>query len=126
MMLAFALIRQPLTASQRKGDPIPFSFPKSFYLDRFLFGNLELANRKRSEEEQISWEMQDLQTQRDTLTRFEVRAAVRFSPSADYNSTQSKGIPFRTFGIQYTTMRRLRTQEVTRFSSKPWTTPPVS
>ncbi|KAH6910678.1 hypothetical protein BKA70DRAFT_90896 [Coprinopsis sp. MPI-PUGE-AT-0042] len=77
MMLAFALVRQPLTASQRKGDPIPFSFPKSFYLDRFLFINLELANRKRSEEEQISWEVQDLQNQRETLTRFEQRDAIQ-------------------------------------------------
>jgi len=52
-----------------KYSPEPFAFPKSIYLDQFLFDNLELANQKRNAEQKLLEEISALTRMREGLTR---------------------------------------------------------
>ena len=71
---AFHLKRAPTISGHAKASPDPFVFPKSFFLDRFLFHNLEFTNEKRELEQNIKAEINELATYKATLTRSNVSA----------------------------------------------------
>lgn len=70
-VITFQLTRLP-TTSTSKPSPDPFSYPKTIYLDRFLFHNFALTNQKRVIENKMRQEIQELTHQRTTLTWFNV------------------------------------------------------
>jgi len=71
-VLGFQLTRTIPHGSSTKSSADPISFPKTIYLDRFLFDKFELAYHKRDIEQKMRQEIQDLTRQRDTLTRYNV------------------------------------------------------
>ncbi|KAF8805609.1 hypothetical protein BYT27DRAFT_7192382 [Phlegmacium glaucopus] len=73
----FHLRRAPVIAGHAKASPDPFVFPKSIFLDRFLFHNLEFTNEKRELEQRMTDEIKELMTHKATLTRFNDRDTVR-------------------------------------------------
>jgi hypothetical protein len=70
----FHLKRVPIIPGHAKASPDPFVFPKSFFLDRFLFDNLEFTNDKRELENKMKAEINDLTTYKAILTRSNVSA----------------------------------------------------
>ena len=70
----FHLKRAPIIPGHAKASPDPFVFPKSFFLDRFLFHNLEFTNEKRELEQNIKAEIKELTAYKATLTRSNVSA----------------------------------------------------
>ena len=70
----FYLKRAPIIPGHAKASPDPFVFPKSIFLDRFLFHNLEFTNEKRELEQKIMAEIKELMAYKATLTRFNVSA----------------------------------------------------
>ena len=69
---AFHLRRAPVIVGHGKASPDPFVFPKSMFLDRFLFRNLEITNEKRELEHKMIAEIKDLMAHKAMLTRFNV------------------------------------------------------
>lgn len=72
-VLTFQLRRLPSLPGAAKASPDPFVYPKTIYLDRFLFVNLALTNDKRRIERKMLEEIKALKAHRETLTRSEVR-----------------------------------------------------
>ena len=70
----FHLKRAPVIPGHAKASPDPFIFPKSFFLDRFLFHNLEFTNDKREVERKMKAEIKDLTSYKAVLTRSNVSA----------------------------------------------------
>ena len=70
----FRLERAPVIPGHSKTSPDPFVFPKSFFLDRFLFHNFELTNEKRELEHSIRNDIKDLMAYKTLLTRSNVSA----------------------------------------------------
>ena len=70
----FHLKRAPVIPGHAKASPDPFVFPKSFFLDRFLFRNLEFTNEKRELEHNMKAEIQELTDYKAILTRSNVSA----------------------------------------------------
>ncbi|KAJ3504703.1 hypothetical protein NLJ89_g7798 [Agrocybe chaxingu] len=52
-----------------KASPDPFVYPKTLYLDRFLFDNVSLVNEKRSMERKTLRRIRELSEYKDKLTR---------------------------------------------------------
>ncbi|RXW12742.1 hypothetical protein EST38_g13108, partial [Candolleomyces aberdarensis] len=75
--LAFALNRNPSATNAPKSEQDMFSFPKSFYLDRFLFRNLELVNEKMLEGRAIAEEISELSNRKTTMSRLNQRDTVQ-------------------------------------------------
>jgi len=71
-VLGFQLTRANPHGSSNKGSADPICFPKTLYLDRFLFDKFELAYHKRDIEQKMRQEIQELARQRDTLTKYNV------------------------------------------------------
>jgi hypothetical protein len=71
----FCFHLQRLVNEAGKYNPEPFTFPKSIYLDQFLLGNLELANKTRVAERKILDEISELTRMKEGLTRHNVRDA---------------------------------------------------
>jgi hypothetical protein len=71
-VLGFQLTRENLHGSSTKNFADPICYPKTIYLDRFLFDNFELVHNKRNIEEKMRREIQDLTRQREALTRHNV------------------------------------------------------
>lgn len=70
----FHLKRAPAIPGHAKASPDPFVFPKSFFLDRFLFHNLEFTNEKRESERNMRAEIKELMAHKAVLTRSNVSA----------------------------------------------------
>ena len=70
----FHLKRAPVIPGHAKASPDPFVFPKSFFLDRFLFHNLEFTNEKRELEHSMRAEIKDLTAYKANITRSNVSA----------------------------------------------------
>ena len=70
----FHLKRAPIIPGHAKASPDPFVFPKSFFLDRFLFHNLEFTNEKRELEHNMKAEIKELTALKAVLTRSNVSA----------------------------------------------------
>jgi hypothetical protein len=70
----FHLKRAPIIPGHAKASPDPFVFPKSFFLDRFLFHNLEFTNEKRELEHNMKAEIKELTAYKAILTRSNVSA----------------------------------------------------
>lgn len=70
----FHLKRAPVIPGHAKASPDPFVFPKSFFLDRFLFHNLEFTNEKRELEHSMRAEIKELAAYKAKLTRSNVSA----------------------------------------------------
>ena len=77
---AFHLRRASIIPGHAKASPDPFVFPKSIFLDRFLFHNLEFTNEKRELEQKMMTEIKELMAYKATLTRFNV-SAIRTRPT---------------------------------------------
>ena len=72
--LAFSLNRNAPTSNAPKSEQDVFSFPKYFYLDRFLFRNLELMNEKMLEGRALAEEISELTNRKTTMSRLNVSA----------------------------------------------------
>ncbi|KAF6751685.1 hypothetical protein DFP72DRAFT_906842 [Ephemerocybe angulata] len=75
--LCFCLGRSSTNPEPGKNDSKPFSFPPSFYLDRFMFRNLELTNQKYLQGLEISRDISELRNQRMTLSQLNQRDTVQ-------------------------------------------------
>jgi hypothetical protein len=73
----FQLKRAPVIPGHAKASPDPFVFPKSFFLDRFLFHNLEFTNEKRELEHSMKAEIKELTALKASLTRSNNRDNLR-------------------------------------------------
>lgn len=75
-MVAFELVRSssiPNTTANGGGlDRKRFTYPKSIYLDQFLRENIELAQQKREQREEMFNQVQQLVKHKKTLTHFDV------------------------------------------------------
>lgn len=67
--IAFNLNRDHTTKADKEGA---FGFPDSFYLDRFLFRNIELTNSKVVRGNDLSMEISELANRRTILSRLNV------------------------------------------------------
>jgi hypothetical protein len=74
---AFHLKRAPIIPGHAKASPDPFVFPKSFFLDRFLFHNLEFTNEKRELEQNMKAEIKELTALKASLTCSNKRDTLR-------------------------------------------------
>lgn len=90
-VITFMLRRNPTAPGATKASPDPFVYPKTIYLDRFLFMNLALTNEKRAAEYKMLEQIRELKAMKNTLTQLEVRilAKVRFSFLIELTSTQN-------------------------------------
>jgi len=69
-VIGFQLNRIP---SSSKSSPDPFVYPKTIFLDRFLFHNFALTTQKRALEQEMRKEIWDLTQHKGKLTRFGAR-----------------------------------------------------
>ncbi len=83
-VIGFQLTRLP-NISSSKSSPDPFVYPKTLFLDRFLFNNFALTNEKRGIENKMRHEIQELTHQRAALTQSNVCSLNSFNiPSYNY------------------------------------------
>ncbi|KAH9474579.1 putative ubiquitin carboxyl-terminal hydrolase K02C4.3 [Psilocybe cubensis] len=75
-VITFQLRRLP-NASSSKTSPDPFVYPKSLYLDRFMFDNLAFTNNKRKQERRMLEEIENLKAQKEKLTRSDNRDSLQ-------------------------------------------------
>ncbi|KAJ3567931.1 hypothetical protein NP233_g6045 [Leucocoprinus birnbaumii] len=73
----FCFRLQRLVNESGKHSPEPFTFPKSIYLDQFLLGNLELANKTRMAERRLLDEIAELTMMKEGLTRHNNRDVLK-------------------------------------------------
>ncbi|TFK29498.1 hypothetical protein FA15DRAFT_664043 [Coprinopsis marcescibilis] len=108
-MISFKLVRHPPPDDgQKKPEAIPFQFPKSFFLDQFLFRNLEISVRKQTQQLDLSREIEELKQQRETLTHLNQRDTLRdLKTTIHYyeHIAQSGGDPERQQVLTYTLER---------------------
>ena len=71
-VLGFQLTRAIPHGSSNKSSADPIGYPKTIYLDRFLFDKFDLVYNKRNTKQKMQQEIQDLMHQRNTLTRYNV------------------------------------------------------
>ena len=76
--IAFNLNRDHTSKADREGT---FGFPNSFYLDRFLFRNIELTNSKVLRGHELSMEISELANRRTILSRLNVGFASYVEPT---------------------------------------------
>ncbi|KAF9531048.1 hypothetical protein CPB83DRAFT_849241 [Crepidotus variabilis] len=67
-VIVFQLARLPLLGPLKPSHD-PFVYPKTFFLDRFLFSNFRLVHERRSTERKLKEEIEHLKQQRESLTR---------------------------------------------------------
>ncbi|KDR77057.1 hypothetical protein GALMADRAFT_139084 [Galerina marginata CBS 339.88] len=67
-VIIFELKRLPVTLSNGSASPDSFSYPKTIYLDQFLFDNLALANSRRKLQIEILGEIEELRAYEESLT----------------------------------------------------------
>ena len=79
--IAFNLTRDQTTKADKEGT---FAFPNSFYLDRFLFRNVELTNSQVLREHELSMEISELANRRTILSRLNVGSDL-YVKRADHN-----------------------------------------
>jgi hypothetical protein len=77
-ILGFQLTRANPHGSATKSSTDPISYPKTLFLDRFLFDRFALAHEKRNLEQKMRQDIQELTVQRETLTRHKVCYFVTF------------------------------------------------
>lgn len=61
-----------VSTGSAKSSADAFIYPKSFYLDQFLVGNLTLANQKRAQERQMLEQIETLTKEREFITHYNV------------------------------------------------------
>ncbi|KAF4612879.1 hypothetical protein D9613_010996 [Agrocybe pediades] len=102
-VLMFELSRIP--GSHSKGSPDPFVYPKTIYLDRFLFDNLALTHTKQKQELQMLDEIANLRKYRETLTRTDNQDSLQHLRSTIHyyeNVAESGDDTARKSSIEYT------------------------
>ncbi|KDR77056.1 hypothetical protein GALMADRAFT_267246 [Galerina marginata CBS 339.88] len=67
-VITFELNRLSVTPTIGSPPLEPFSYPKTIYLDQFLFDNLDLANSKRKLQLEMLGEIEKLKAYRESLT----------------------------------------------------------
>lgn len=77
-VIAFNLKRKLAPPGTPNTSPDPFVYPKSIFLDRFLFDNLALTNSKRKKEREILEEIKQLKAYKESLTHSDVSSALVF------------------------------------------------
>jgi len=81
-VLGFQLTRTNPHGSSNKTFADPIGYPRTIYLDRFLFDKFELVYHKKNIEQKMQQDIQELTRQRDTLKRYNQRDTL-----ADLRST---------------------------------------
>jgi hypothetical protein len=71
-VIGFQLRRATNSTGSGKPSPDPFIYPKTIYLDRFLFHNLGLTNSKKRKEMAMLRQIRDLRTHKEMLTKSDV------------------------------------------------------
>ncbi|KAF9467199.1 hypothetical protein BDZ94DRAFT_1249830 [Collybia nuda] len=77
-----------------KSSSDAFFYPKSFYLDQFLVGNLTIANQKRAQERQMLEEIEALAKEKAFITHFNNRDTLKDLRASVYyyeHIAESKG-----------------------------------
>ena len=77
-VITFLLKRCATPPGSSKATLDPFVYPKTLFLDRFLYENVDLVNKKRTLETKILDEDKELKAYRNTLTRLEVSVLNRW------------------------------------------------
>jgi hypothetical protein len=82
-VVGFELVRSSsapgTTANGGGSDRKAFTYPKSIYLDQFLRENVELAQGKRRQRQEMAEEVQQLVKHKKTLTDFDVSHCLQWS-----------------------------------------------
>lgn len=108
-VVAFQLLReQYMSATGSKHDRQKFVFPKFVYLDQFLKENVEVAQRKRSQQRRLYEKVEKLKEKRISLTRHknrDVLADLRsslhyFENIADDNNDDIRKVSLKNTGMQ--------------------------
>lgn len=71
-VISFQLKRLPSPPGSSKLSPDPFVYPKTIYLDRFLYSNLELTNLKKRKEMSMLKQIKELKARKEVLTQSDV------------------------------------------------------
>ena len=103
-VVAFELVRSSSTPSATTNKT--FTYPKSIYLDQFLRENVELAQEKRKQKQDMLDEIQRLVLHKKTLTNFDVSWSI-YEWGSDilmYVWIRAR-ILSRIFGLLYSTLK---------------------
>ncbi|PPQ99320.1 hypothetical protein CVT24_009188 [Panaeolus cyanescens] len=98
-------LRRGARSSVSKSSLDPFSYPKTLYLDRFMFDSLQLTTEKHEQERRLNEKIQDLMRTRRTLVTNNNRDAMKDLKSSIYyfeHAALSDGDPVRQASIQRT------------------------
>lgn len=81
-VVAFELVRSSSTSSTTASGGGPdnkaFTYPKSIYLDQFLRENVDLAQAKRAQRQEIFEEVQHLVLHKTTMAHFDVSGRLQW------------------------------------------------
>lgn len=80
-VITFLLKRSMAPPISPKTSSDPFVYPKTIFLDRFLYTNVGITNTKRLLETKIQAEIRELNAYRNMLTRLEVCVFIQVGPS---------------------------------------------
>ena len=127
-VITFMLRRNPTPPGATKASTDPFMYPKTIYLDRFLFINLALTNDKRAAEYKILEQIRELKAMKHTLTRLEVGilANVMSCSSSICLLLRMDRMPSRIFARQSIITRRLQTQKTILHGSALYSRPRIT
>jgi len=75
-VISFQLKRVPNPPGSSKPSPDPFVYPKTIYLDRFLFSNLDTTNFKKRKEISMLKQIKELKAYKEVLTQSDVSPSI--------------------------------------------------
>jgi hypothetical protein len=75
-VISFQLKRLPNPPGSSKISPDPFVYPKTIYLDRFLFSNLDTTNLKKRKEMSMLKQIKELKAHKEVLTQSDVSPSI--------------------------------------------------
>ncbi|KAF9045451.1 hypothetical protein BJ165DRAFT_1477460 [Panaeolus papilionaceus] len=99
-------LRRGTRSSTSKGSLDPFVYPKTLYLDRFMFDSLELTREKHEQEHQLNEKIQELIQTRQALVSHNNRDTIKDLKSSIHyfeHAALSDGEAARQLSIQRTT-----------------------
>ncbi|KAF7357833.1 Glycoside hydrolase family 79 protein [Mycena venus] len=70
-VVTFEIIVNTNTSAKTGGEPEPFAYPKTIYMDQFLEANVDLANETRAAERDLRREVEGLVKRKRDITRYE-------------------------------------------------------
>jgi hypothetical protein len=75
-VISFQLKRLPNPPGSSKPSPDPFVYPKTIYLDRFLFSNLDTTHLKKRKEMSMLKQIKELKAHKEVLTQSDVSPSI--------------------------------------------------